>query len=84
MNRIQDENQYYNEQLYAKYLQASSVNNYLNASEKEWLDKHNKTIKVGYQDNYLAFCAKDSNTGELTGALKDWLDVASSNIERSP
>ena len=81
MNRIQDENQYYNEQLYAKYLQASSVNNYLNASEKEWLDKHNKTIKVGYQDNYLAFCAKDSNTGELTGALKDWLDVASSNIE---
>ncbi len=80
MNRIQDENQYYDEQLYAKYLQTSSVNNYLSASERGWLDEHG-TIRVGYQDNYLAFCAKDPKTGELTGALRECLDVASSNIE---
>ena len=80
MNRIQDENQYYDEQLYAKYLQTSSVNNYLSASETEWLDEHG-AIRVGYQDNYLAFCAKDPETGELIGALRECLDVASSNIE---
>ncbi|MBR3224907.1 MAG: transporter substrate-binding domain-containing protein [Atopobiaceae bacterium] len=80
MNRIQDENQYYDEQLYAKYLQVSSVNNFVDAHEREWLDHHG-AIRVGYQDNYLALCAKDPKTGELTGALKDWLDVAASNID---
>ena len=80
MNRIQEENQYFNERLYAKYLQASSVNNYLNANEKAWIAEHG-AIRVGYQDNYLAFCAQDPKTGELTGALKDCLGVASENFE---
>ena len=79
MSSIQDENHYYNQQLYAKYLQSSSVNNYLNTGERAWLEKHGP-IRVGYQDNYLAFCAKDPKTGELTGALKDWLAAASENI----
>ncbi len=82
MNRIQDENQYYDEQLYAKYLQTSSVNNFLSTNEKEWLNKHG-AIRVGYQDNYLAFCAKDPETGELIGALRECLDVATSNIENA-
>ena len=82
MSRIKDENQYYNEQLYAKYLKTSSANNYLNANEKTWLAGHGP-IRVGYQDNYLAFCAKDPETGELTGALKDWLAAASENIENA-
>ena len=82
MDRIADKNKYYNQQLYAKYLQTSSVNNYLNASEKAWLGEHG-SIRVGYQDNYLAFCAKDPETGELTGALKDWLASASANIENA-
>ncbi len=82
MNRVQGENQYYNQQLYAKYLQTSSVNNFLNAKEKAWLEEHG-AIRVGYQDNYLAFCAKDPNTGELTGALKECLDVVSDGIENA-
>ena len=49
-------------------------------TEKEWLNEHG-TIRVGYQDNYLAFCAKDPKTGELTGALKDYLDYASTAFE---
>ena len=32
---------------------------------------------MGYQDNFLAFCAADKETGELTGALKDYLEDAS-------
>ena len=31
---------------------------------------------MGYQDGYLAFCATDPETGELTGALKDYLEDA--------
>ncbi len=82
MNRVQDENQYYNQQLYAKYLQASSVNSYLNANERVWLADHGP-IRVGYQDNYMAFCAKDPATGELTGARKECLNVASEGIENT-
>ena len=76
LNRIQDENKYYDQQLHDKYLRAAETDKYLSVAEKEWIAKHG-TIKVGYQDNYLAFCAKDEETGELTGALKDYLDYAS-------
>jgi len=75
LNKIQDENKYYNPQLHDKYLKDTETSKYLDENEKEWLSKHG-TIKVGYQDNYLAFCAKDPVSGELTGALKDYLDYA--------
>ncbi|SDB19221.1 diguanylate cyclase (GGDEF) domain-containing protein [Ruminococcaceae bacterium FB2012] len=77
LNRIQDENKYYDQQLHDKYLKSTETNRYVSTAEKEWLASHG-TIRVGYQDNYLAFCAKDEATGRLTGALKDYLDYASS------
>ena len=80
LNRIQDENKYYDQQLHDKYLKSSENTKYLSNTEKEWLNEHG-TIRVGYQDNYLAFCAKDPKTGELTGALKDYLDYASTAFE---
>jgi histidinol-phosphate/aromatic aminotransferase/cobyric acid decarboxylase-like protein len=72
MNQIQDENKYFNQQLHEKYLRNNSFERVLTKEEKEWLIDHG-TIRVGYQDNYLAFCSKDKETGELTGALKDYL-----------
>ncbi|MBQ1850629.1 MAG: GGDEF domain-containing protein [Lachnospiraceae bacterium] len=80
LNRIQDEDKYYDQQLHDKYLRVAETDKYLSVAEKEWIAKHG-TIKVGYQDNYLAFCAKDKETGELTGALKDYLDYASTAFE---
>ena len=80
LNRIQDEDKYYDQQLHDKYLKNSETNRYLTAEERDWLTKHGK-IKVGYQDNYLAFCAKDAETGKLTGALKDYLEYASKELE---
>lgn len=74
--RIQEENQFYNQQLAEKYLSASNMNLFLSAEEEAWVEEH-PTIRVGYQDNYLAFCAKDPQTGQLTGALKDYLADAS-------
>lgn len=82
MNRIQDENKHYNEQLSAKYLKNSGTNLYLTQEEQEWLKDHGP-IRIGYQDNYLAFCATDPKTGKLTGALKDYLEVASGVLQNA-
>ena len=73
--RIQDENRYYNQRMFEKYIKRAGANAFLSAEEVEWLDAHG-TIRVGYQDNYLAFCASDKTTGELTGVMKDYLAYA--------
>ena len=75
LNRIQDENRYYNQLMYEKHVRHAGANAFLSAAEVEWLSEH-PTIRVGYQDNYLAFCAADRATGELTGILKDYLAYA--------
>ena len=82
MNRIQEGNRNYNQQLYNKYLRAYGFNYYLSTEEKNWLSAHGP-IRVGYQDNHLAFCAEDKKTGELTGALKDYLKDASTCFENA-
>ena len=82
MNRIQEENRHYNHEMAEKHLFSTGANAFLNAGEKAWLETHG-TIRVGYQDNYLAFCAADPETGELTGALKDYLASASDCIQNA-
>ncbi len=82
LGRIQDENKFYSEELSEKYLKDSGTNRYLTQDESEWLAGHGK-IRVGYQNNYLAFCAADPATGELTGALKDYLEYASGTLSNA-
>ena len=82
MNRIQSENPYFNQQLNQKYLKIAGANLYLDADERDWLADHG-AIRVGYQDNYLAFCASDPSTGELTGALAEYLRVAAERMENA-
>ena len=82
MNRIQEGNHNYDQQLYDKYLKAYGFNYYLSTEEKDWLSGHG-AIRVGYPDNYLAFCAADKKTGELTGALKDYLEDAETCFENA-
>ena len=77
MSRIQDENRFYNQQLNARYVSAEGTYGYLSREEREWLAAHG-AIRVGYQDHYMAFCARDEETGELTGALRDYLEAAES------
>ncbi len=76
MSRIQEENRYYNQRMYEKHIKRIGANAFLNQDEVNWLADHGP-IRVGYQDNYLAFCAADEETGELTGILKDYLAFAS-------
>jgi len=79
LDQIQNENIYYNQQLYQKYIVSSGTSMMLTAEEQAWLREHGK-IRVGYQDNYLAFCASDPDNGNLTGALKDYLDYAATGL----
>ena len=78
MNKIQDENRYYNMEMYEKYIRRIGANGFLSTKEIQWLNRHG-AIKVGYQDNYLSFCASDEN-GQLTGVLKDYLELAADCI----
>ena len=75
MDRIQDEDRYYNQRMFEKYIKRAGANAFLSAGEVEWLEAHG-SIRVGYQDNYLAFCAAEEESGELTGILKDYLAYA--------
>jgi len=76
MAAIYRANNFYNQDLYQKYIFNQGANQFLGGKELDWLKGHS-TIKVGYRDNYMAFCAKDEKTGELKGALKDYLDMLS-------
>ena len=78
MSMIRDEDKFYNQEMYEKYSRTSTAHLGLSAWETAWLQQHG-AIRVGYQDNYLAFCAADSN-GELTGALKDYLAMAEESL----
>lgn len=81
MSRIQDEDRFYHSKLHEKYLRATGTNLYLTNEENAWLRNHGK-IRVGYQDNYLAFCASDKD-GKLTGALKEVLDYARTCLQNA-
>ena len=82
MSRIRGENRYFNQQMFERYMKTAGANAFLTAEELSWLSAHG-TIRVGYQDNYLAFCAADKTSGELTGAMKDYLDSASACLENA-
>lgn len=82
LGEIQSENHYFNQQMFERYIKTAGVNAFLSTDELDWLSA-NGTIRVGYQDNYLAFCAADKTTGELTGALKDCLAYAENGLENA-
>ena len=82
MNRIREENVYYIQSLYNKYIGYSGNELFLTPSELNWLKEHGP-IRVGFRDDYLPFCAQDTDTGEVTGALKDFLKEASHAAENA-
>ena len=82
MTAIQDEDPYFNQRMFDQYVQLTKTNAYLSANLENWLTEHG-TIRVGYWENYLPFCASDEETGEVTGALKNWLVHASNSLNNS-
>ena len=57
----------YSSKLYARYEGKAVINYALNKEEKQWLDAHENTIRVGYLKDNLPFCGEEN--GKLTGIL---------------
>lgn len=79
---IQDEDPLFNQRLNEERLYNTRTNAFLTPNQEDWLAKH-ATIRVGYRENSLPFCQTDRETGELTGALKDYLAHAANNLRNS-
>ena len=63
----------YSSKLYASYEGKAVINYALNKEEKQWLEAHENTIRVGYLKDNLPFCGEEN--GKLTGILGTVLDT---------
>ena len=79
---IQDEDPYFNQRMFDEYIRLVNENAFLTSSQESWLSEHG-TIRVGYREDYLPFCASDKTTGELTGALNNFLVHASNCLKNA-
>ena len=79
MAEIQDEDPYFNERISQNRIYNNKTNALLTPQQEDWLKEHGE-IRIGYRDNYLPFCSTDEETGELTGALKDYLAHTLNNL----
>ena len=80
MNRIREEDRFYNQKMHDRYIRSAGSNMFLSLDERQWLNQHS-IIRIGYRDNYLPFSATDKATGKVSGALKEYLDFASNCIQ---
>ena len=82
LTAIQDEDPYFNQRMFDQYVNLTRTNAFLTPRLESWLESHG-AVRVGYWEDYLPFCATDRQTGELTGALKDWLAHASGCLKNA-
>ena len=80
---IQDEDPYFNQKISEEHhYNTTKKDIFLTPAQEDWISVHGP-IRVGYLADYLPFCRTDSETGELTGALKDYLAHALNNLRSS-
>jgi len=75
MNRIFESNRDFNQQMTERLNKSSAVSSFLTQEEKDWVGEHG-TIRVGYRDEFMPYCAYDKDTDSLDGALLDFLNFA--------
>ena len=73
MEEINNTETDYSSKLYARYEGKAVINYALSKEEKQWLDAHENTIRVGYLKDNLPFCGEEN--GKLTGILGTVLDT---------
>ncbi|MBO7669431.1 MAG: transporter substrate-binding domain-containing protein, partial [Oscillospiraceae bacterium] len=76
---IRDEDPYFNEKLSEERQFNTRTEAYLTVDQEGWIAEHG-VVRVGYLESYLPFCQTDPETGELTGALKDFLAHAANHL----
>ena len=79
---IQDEDPYFNQKISEERLYSTRTDAFFKQNQEDWLEEY-VTIRVGYRDDYLPYCDSDNATGELTGALKDYLVHAENSLRSS-
>ena len=79
MEEINNTETDYSSKLYARYEGKAVINYALNKEEKQWLDAHENTIRVGYLKDNLPFCGEEN--GKLTGILGTVLDTVQEKYE---
>ena len=82
MAEIHDEDPYFSERLSRSRFFNARANTTFTLQQEKWLAEHGN-IRIGYRESYLPFCGLDEETGELTGALNDFL-AHSLNTQNSP
>ena len=80
LSGIQDEDPLFLDKLNAERLYSVRTHTYLTPEQEDWVRDHG-SIRVGYREDYLPFCQTNWETGELTGALKDYLAFAENRLE---
>lgn len=79
---IQDEDPYFNQKISGDRLYSERASALLTPIQEDWIKEHGP-IRIGYRDDYLPFCDTVDETGELTGALKDYFAHAENNLKDS-
>ena len=79
LSGIHDEDPYFIERLSDERQYNTKTNVLLTPNQEDWIREHG-IIRVGYLEDYMPFCQADPATGELTGALKDFLIHTENNI----
>ncbi len=81
LSGIQDEDPDFRQRIRENNNYNTNTNIYLTPAQEDWLKKHGP-IRIGYRDDSLPFCDTDNETGELTGALGDYLTHAANHLRR--
>lgn len=79
MRRIKDDNPFYTDDLYRRYLSAQS-SSFLSKEESEWIGQHG-AIRIGYLNQDGGISSVDSLTGKLTGVITDYVDLAENCLQ---
>ena len=78
MRRITNDNPFYTDELYKKYLSAPSAS-VLTGEEQTWLKEHG-AIRIGYRFDDAGISSSDSDGNELTGVICDYIEFAKNCI----
>ena len=71
----------YNTRLYSRYYYKTASGLALNQEERQWLENHGNTIRVGYLANNLPFSGQEN--GSLTGILDTVLETLQATYDLS-
>ena len=80
MREIQTIDPYFNVVTYAKYNTSALSNSHLSKAERQWLEEHEHTVRLGYLENDLPYCATAAD-GTLRGEITALVDAFETDFD---